>query len=545
MSSRSTRPPAAVLFDRDGTLVRDVPYNGDPERVEPMPGAPAALERLRAAGIPVGVVTNQSGVARGLITREQVEAVNRRVDQLLGPFAAWAVCMHGPDDKCSCRKPAPGLVTTAAERLGVEPSDCALVGDIGADVEAGLAAGARAILVPTPETRREEVDAAPEVAADLPAAVERLLGAERAERPHVLVARLDSLGDVLLGGPAVRAVAAGAGTVTFLCGPRGRAAAELLPGVDQVLEFSAGWIDPEPEPISPEAVQALVEAVSGLEVDEAIILTSFHQSPLPLALLLRLAGVPTIAAISEDYPGSLLDVRHNVDDDIHEVERALSLVGTLGYRLPVADDGRLAVRRPARGARGAGGGSPHHDGRPYVVVHPGASVPARAWAAERHRDLVAELARRRPVVVTGSPSERELTAFVAGRSEDPQRVVDAGGRLSFAELAEVLAGAEVVVTGNTGPAHLAAAVGTPVVSLFAPTVPAVRWRPWGVPHRLLGDADIACAGCRARVCPVPGHPCLSCVTVSEVLLAVAELAGRAASSGPADAPHPPLVEALA
>ncbi len=69
-------------------------------------------------------------------------------------------------------------------------------------------------------------------------------------RPHVLVARLDSIGDVRLSGPAVRAVAGGARRVTFLCGPRGRAAAELLPGVDQVIEFSAGWIDPEPGPIS-------------------------------------------------------------------------------------------------------------------------------------------------------------------------------------------------------------------------------------------------------------------------------------------------------
>ena len=73
--------------------------------------------------------------------------------------------------------------------------------------------------------------------------------------------------------------------------------------------------------------------------------------------------------------------------------------------------------------------------------------------------------------------------------------------------------------------HLAAAVGTPVVSLFAPTVPAVRWRPWGVPHELL-FGDVACAGCRARVCPVEGHPCLGGVTVADVLAAVERLAPR-------------------
>jgi ADP-heptose:LPS heptosyltransferase len=103
-------------------------------------------------------------------------------------------------------------------------------------------------------------------------------------------------------------------------------------------------------------------------------------------------------------------------------------------------------------------------------------------------------------------------------------VADLGGRVDLAGLAEVLAGAEVVVVGNTGPAHLAAAVGTPVVSLFSPVVPAERWRPWGVRHVLLGDQEAACAGSRARICPVPRHPCLDGVPVGEVVAAVERLA---------------------
>lgn len=168
--------PAAVLFDRDGTLVVDVPYNGDPDRVESMPGARAALDRLRERGIPTAVVSNQSGVARGLLTAEAVTAVNARVEELLGPLGPWAICPHGPGDGCACRKPAPGLVFEAARALGVAPRRCAVIGDIGADLEAARAAGARAVLVPTSVTRPEEVTAADEVAHDLPAAVERLLG---------------------------------------------------------------------------------------------------------------------------------------------------------------------------------------------------------------------------------------------------------------------------------------------------------------------------------------------------------------------------------
>ena len=169
-----------MLFDRDGTLVVDVPYCGDPSQVRPVPTARPALALLRDAGIPIGVVSNQSGIARGILDREQVDAVNRRVDDLLGPFDDWQLCPHGPADGCACRKPAPGMVLAAAERLGVAPGDVAVVGDIGADVGAARAAGARSVLVPTPVTRPEEIADAPVVRPDLVAAVRHLLGTEDA-----------------------------------------------------------------------------------------------------------------------------------------------------------------------------------------------------------------------------------------------------------------------------------------------------------------------------------------------------------------------------
>ena len=335
-------------------------------------------------------------------------------------------------------------------------------------------------------------------------------------RPSVLVARLDNAGDVLLAGPAIRAVAAGARRVTILCGPAGRAAAELLPGVDEVVTFEAPWVPFEAPPVDRAAVDALVEQVAALGADVGIVLTSFHQSPLPLALLLRLAGVPRLGAISVDYPGSLLDVRHRVDDDVHEVERSLSLVAAMGFPLPPDDGGALAVRHPLPGTRPFDG--------PYVVVHPAASVPARGWWPERAAGLVDALVDHGwSVAVTGGPGEAGATARVAGAPR--ASVVDLGGATDLAGLAAVLDGASAVVVGNTGPAHLAAAVGTPVVSIFAPVVPAVRWRPWGVPVALLGDQHVPCAGCRARVCPIPGQPCLAPVTVDAVLTAVERLVG--------------------
>ena len=172
----SSARPAAVLLDRDGTLVVDVADNGDPGRVAPVPGAALALHRLRAAGVRLAQISNQSGVARGVLTLDQVEAVNRRVEELLGPLGPWIVCPHGPGDGCGCRKPAPGMVLAAAAALGVDPAECVVIGDIGADVEAAQAAGSRAILVPTPATRAEEVAAAPEVADTLEDAVDLLVG---------------------------------------------------------------------------------------------------------------------------------------------------------------------------------------------------------------------------------------------------------------------------------------------------------------------------------------------------------------------------------
>jgi HAD superfamily hydrolase (TIGR01662 family) len=138
--------PAAVLFDRDGTLVVDAPYNGDPTRVVPVPEARRSLERVRELGMRVGLVTNQSGVARGMLDRAAVDAVHDRLQALVGDFDAIAVCPHGPE-----------MILQAAAAMGVDPSACVVIGDIGADVDAAVAAGARAVLVPTPATDPAEV----------------------------------------------------------------------------------------------------------------------------------------------------------------------------------------------------------------------------------------------------------------------------------------------------------------------------------------------------------------------------------------------------
>lgn len=335
---------------------------------------------------------------------------------------------------------------------------------------------------------------------------------------HTLVVRLDSMGDVLISGPAVRAVAAGSQRVTLLTGPLGESAGRLLPGVDDVLVWACPWIVNPAPPVSPADIAQLTGSIAGLGVDRALILTSFHQSALPTALLLRLAGVAAIYACSEDYPGSLLDRRIPDPPDGPEPERMLAIARAAGFDLAAGDDGRLAV---------AGTLPTVELGLParYLVLHPGVTAPARAYPDLRWAETVAALSGAGwPLVITGSASERQLTARLAAAASGAP-VLDLAGVLDLPELAAVLASAAAVVVANTGPAHLAAAVGTPVVSLFAPVVPATRWAPYGVAVSVLGDQSAACRQTRSVICPIAGHPCLNSVSAQDILAAVRARAG--------------------
>lgn len=339
---------------------------------------------------------------------------------------------------------------------------------------------------------------------------------------RTLAVRLDSDGDVLLTGPALRALAAGSSTVDLLVSPSGVAAARLLPGIADLHVLAAPWSGNPAPPVDALALAELLQTLTEREYDDAVVFTSYHQSSLPAALLARLAGVQRVAAFSEEHPGSLLDVRARRvpgrDDDGgpaggHEVEAALRLAAAAGFDLPADDDQRLRIR-PIAAYR-------LPSAHPYVVIHPFASVASRSMDLAHAAEITTALREVGwEVVVTGTRAQAH-----AGRALSAAGAHDLVGTTTYARLAGVLAGASCVVVGNTGPAHLAAAVGTPVVSLFSPVVPVERWGPWGVPHVVLGDQGVACRGTRATACPVRGHPCLNAVHPTEVTDAVGQLAG--------------------
>lgn len=336
---------------------------------------------------------------------------------------------------------------------------------------------------------------------------------------RLLVVRLDNLGDVILCTPLLRALRAALpdARLTLLASPAGAQLAPLLPWVDEVRAVRALWQDASGSlPFDPARERALVDDLAAGRFDAAVISTSFSQSPYPPAYACYLAGIPVRAALAPDFAGGVLS--HPVPDPPtggHQADRALALAAGLG--VPVADtDLELAVPAPVRAAaarllaaRGVGGR--------YAVAAPGASCPARRYDPARFGAVVAGLTADLPVVVVGGDRERDLVATVAGRAG-----VALAGATTVPELATVVAGAELVVTNNSGPLHLAEAFRRPTVALFAGTEREAEYTPRAAPLRLL-RRPTACSPCRAFACPY-GMECLD-LAPAEVLEAARSLIG--------------------
>lgn len=346
-----------------------------------------------------------------------------------------------------------------------------------------------------------------------------------AEARRVLCVRLDNLGDLLMTGPAIRALKAAVPgrRVTLLTSPAAAAAARLLPGCDSVITFGAPWVEGPRGTPGGDAERRLAARLAG-RFDAAAIFTVNTQSPLPTALLLYMAGVPRRLAHSREHPHQLLtdwvpesEPGHATR---HEVRRQLDLVAAAGAH---TDDDRLALRLP-RAARAKAAALLEGAGldrtRPWVLLHPGASAPTRRYPPELYARAADTLAREHGVqiLVVGGPADEELVGRVRSAMDAPSHGLTT--RLDLAEFAALVASAPVLVCNNSGPAHIAAAVGTGVVDLYALTNP--QHAPWRVPHRLL-FRDVPCRFCLSSTCPQGHHLCLRGVPPAAVVRATLEL----------------------
>ena len=343
---------------------------------------------------------------------------------------------------------------------------------------------------------------------------------------RVLVIRLDNLGDVLVTTPAIRAIRRSLpeAEITLFASPVGAQCGRLNPDIDDVIVYQAPWMDPWHElPLDPAREAGVIRQIAEREFDGAIIFTSFRQSPLPSAYLCYLAGIPLRAAASIDGPGSLLTTRHkHPEHKMHEVERGLDLVGALGMSTDEVD---LVLQAPADARESIDHRFGYRD-TPLVIVHPGCSMPARTYPWEMYADVCDLLVERLEarVVLTGTHAEQELTSCVQARMRHP--ATNLAGDLSFSEFVALIESADLTVTNNTGPMHMAAAAKTPVIALFALTNPPEQWGPWRVAHRQMYH-DVSCRICYSRVCPYD-QECLTLVTPDMVLAAASDLLRKTA-----------------
>jgi lipopolysaccharide heptosyltransferase II len=349
----------------------------------------------------------------------------------------------------------------------------------------------------------------------------------RAQR--VLAVRLDNLGDVLMTTPALAAIrqSTHGAQITLLTSSIGATLAPCLSDVDDVIVFDAPWVKNAGAAGSElgQAEAQLIETLRAQRFDAALIFTVCTQSALPAALLCRQAGIPLRVAHSRENPYGLLSDWVRESDVLgpgmrHEVQRQLALAAAVGYG---ADDDRLRLRVTAQQRRRARmllheAGVPAQ--RPYFIVHPGASAPSRRYPAARFGSAADAIAARSHClpIFTGDASEQPLIDEARRCMSQPS--ITLAGRVGVPELAALIADARLLLANNTGPAHVAAAVGTPVTVLYALTNP--QHTPWRVAARVLNH-DVPCRDCLKSVCPHGHHDCLMKVESDDVVHAAIAL----------------------
>lgn len=348
------------------------------------------------------------------------------------------------------------------------------------------------------------------------------------EAKNILCIRLDTLGDVLMTTPAIRAVKESypGRRITLLTSSVGAEAASLVPEIDDVIIYNAPWMKAT-SPLPDSRQEYLITAqLQQAGFDGAIIFSVFSQNPLPSAMLCHLANIPLRLAYCRENPYQLLTnwVKDPEPDQgiRHEVQRQLDLVENIGC---TTENEHLSLRiqeETVQSALRAADGAGLDRNQPWITIHPGASAPSRRYPEKSYAAVILMMADHGyQVVLTGSQAERPLIRRI--QKESGVQSFSMAGHLNLAELSALISHTPLLISNNTGPVHIAAAVGTPVVDLYALTNP--QHTPWKVPSRVLNH-DVPCKYCYKSVCPEKHHNCLRLVQPEEVFQAAIELLGQ-------------------
>lgn len=488
------RKNKAVFVDKDGTLVPDIPYNADPALITLEVGVAEGLRALQDAGYLIVIVSNQSGIARGYFTAEQFDAVQVKMETLLAEqgiaLSGFYFCPHHPEGAvpqyavhCDCRKPSPGLLLSAAAELQLDLDRCWMIGDILNDVEAGNTAGCKTVLINNgneTEWIRTQARTPHFTASDLKQAAEHILNTW-VNCGNILCVRADNMGDVIMSSPAMRALKENFNCrITLLTSSMGAGIGKFIAGVDEVITYDLPWVKTG-QPFNPADFHEVVEQLRSYNFDAAVIFTVFSQNPLPAAMLAYLAGIPRRLAYCRENPYQLLThwvpdkepysfIRHQVQRDLELVARVGAVTVHESLSLQVAADAWPRARRKL-GLKAN-----------WIVLHAPVSEAKRAYPLECWAALGKRLVREFncSLVLTGTAGEKNY--LDALQSLIGPGAVSMAGQLKLDEFIALIKHAPLLISVNTGSIHIAAAVDTPVIVLYALTNP--QHTPWNVPHKI-------------------------------------------------------------
>lgn len=327
--------------------------------------------------------------------------------------------------------------------------------------------------------------------------------------------------------PALRALKESKSTrkLTLLTSRSGGVIASLIPEIDEVITFDAPWMKATEIRTGSRIDLDFIQELRSRNFDGAVIFTTFSQNPLPAAYLCYLAEIPLRLGYCRENPYQLLNhwIKEVDESQVrHEVERQLDLVGSIGC---IASDDTLSLRVPESATKEVVNLLETIEefdiNQPWVLIHPGATAPSRRYP---HYGVVANILTfdlGLQVVFTGVEEERSLVEAI--RTEVHAPTISLVGRINLAEMAAIIKIAPVIITNNTGPAHIAAALGTPLVELYALTNP--QHTPWKANCRVLSH-DVPCKNCFKSICPEGHHDCLQLVKPMEVVTAVEKFLSR-------------------
>ena len=533
----------AVFIDRDGTINEEVGYVDSIERFHILPAVSQAILRLNENNIPAIVITNQSGIARGYFSADFVTKLHdcmiKELEKQNCRVSGIYVCPHHPDEGCACRKPKPGMLLKAAKDYSITLHNSYVIGDKIIDIKTAHSVGAKGILVLTGYGAEEiksltknsannspnNLEDRPDyVAANLYEAVEWIIkevlsNEKRAMRKkeeeqnqrRILIVKPSSLGDIIHSLPVLWAL-----RKTYPDAYIGWVVKDVWqdlladnPLIDHLIILKKGL----------GGIISAIRETRSLKFDTAIDLQGLFRS----GIITFFSGAKTRTGFSNARELAPIFYNNKVivpQGHIHAVDRYMMTVSNpplLNFPLYIAiEDAEWAKEFLMENNL--------YNKRPLIAINPSARWVKKRWPAASFSALINQLINelKAGIIIVGSKEDIPIAEEI--NSHVNERIAIATGKTSLKRLPALLANVNLLVTNDSGPMHIAAAIGTPVVALFGPTDHRLTG-PYGSGHVVISK-DMDCKPCLRRPCKHGKPLCMEMIAVEDVANAVKKILAR-------------------